>query len=293
MDKPFDLKVWRKSKDKLPSWENRKLSKRKRTHGPINENKRQRNISCSLDEDVTGAHARKEGSSNLKTTTSLDCRDDASQACSEPELELGRRWCPISGCTNYNGKGFKNLQRHMQDQHSQLLASSCGKERERIVNLLATMNRVLCTKCHKIRAKALENGVCTTCWKEQLQKQAYSEEKITKDLTDSEEEELLKKIIKANRTTMRVVRCVPKSLTQWWSKAVTVTLLEWLNAKTAKQTLRAIERWSKLKSVFIRPIRAGKKRRTRGILTKWQINMEGWIEGEWEEVWKEDCDMEK
>ena len=67
------------------------------------------------------------------------------------------------------------------------------------------MNRVLCIRCHKIRAKALESGVCITCWKEQLKTKDNSEEKITNDLTDSEQEELLEKIIEANRMTMRVV----------------------------------------------------------------------------------------
>ena len=43
----------------------------------------------------------------------------------------------------------------------------------------------------------------------------------------------------------------------------------------------------------MRPLRAGKKRRNRGTLTRWQINMARWVDGEWEEVWEEACEIEK
>ena len=148
-------------------------------------------------------------------------------------------------------------------------------------------------ECHKIRAKALASGVCTTFVKEELSPTVEVEEKVVRDVSTSEQQELLEKIIEANQITMRVVRCIPRQLTQWWCKGVTVTILDWLNAKTTKRTLRAIERWSKLKAVVIRPLRSGKKRRTRGTPTEWQINMERWVEGDWEAVWEEACDLEK
>ena len=74
---------------------------------------------------------------------------------------------------------------------------------------------------------------------------------------------------------------------------MTVTLTGWIRAKTTKQTFRAIERWSKLKSVIIRPLRGGKKRKNSGALCKWQKNMERWINGEWESVWQEACELEE
>ena len=77
---------------------------------------------------------------------------------------------------------------------------------------------------------------------------------------------------------------------QWWNKAVTVTLLEWWKAKTTTQALRPVERCSKLKTVLVRSHSAG-KRKNRGTLAKWQMNMERWIDGDWEMVWKEACNL--
>ena len=55
----------------------------------------------------------------------------------------------------------------MDSQHSDVLVNSKGKKRERINEALAKLNRTLCSKCHKIRAKVLEDGVCTMCWKKE------------------------------------------------------------------------------------------------------------------------------
>ena len=48
---------------------------------------------------------------------------------------------------------------------------------------------------------------------------------------------------------IELVRCIPQSLKQWWNSAVTLTLLDWLKASTTKETLRAVERGNKIKSV--------------------------------------------
>ena len=59
---------------------------------------------------------------------------------------------------------------------------------------------------------------------------------------------------------MRVLKGIPRSLRQWWSRAVTATLLDWLKAETVKQALNAIERWCKLKATMIKPLRGGTKK---------------------------------
>ena len=65
--------------------------------------------------------------------------------------------------------------------------------------------------------------------------------------------------MEANATPMRVIKCIPRVLRQWWSKAVTVTLHDWWSASTTKQALKALERWVKLKATIIRPIRGAKR----------------------------------
>ena len=87
------------------------------------------------------------------------------------------------------------------------------------------------------------------------------------------QEEMIMEIVTANKLSMQVVKCIPQALRQWWSKALTATLHDWLIAKTTKETLLAIERWSKLKAVVIKPIRSGKKSRSRDVINKWLENL--------------------
>ena len=59
-----------------------------------------------------------------------------------------------------------------------------------------------------------------------------------------------------------------------------------------REALHALEKWCKIEAVVIRPLRGGKKKRNRGAISKWQKNMERWIDGGWETVWKETCELE-
>ena len=68
------------------------------------------------------------------------------------------------------------------------------------------------------------------------------EGEITADITKEEEKVILNRIIQANKIRMYTIKSIPRSLWQWWSKAVTVTLYDWWRAKTTKEALRAIER---------------------------------------------------
>ena len=123
------------------------------------------------------------------------------------------------------------------------------------------------------------------CWKESLD-EANGE--IDVDIGDDVQEAIVERIINANESNMMVIKSVPKVLQQWWSKAVTITLTQWLKAKTRREALQAIERWTKLKSTLIRPLRGGNKRRMKGgALKKWENNLKRWIQGDWEAIWKE------
>ena len=45
-------------------------------------------------------------------------------------------------------------------------------------------------------------------------------------MSDIDQKKLVEEIRNANRTTMDVVKCIPHALKQWWSRTVTVTLLD-------------------------------------------------------------------
>ena len=109
-----------------------------------------------------------------------------------------------------------------------------------IVNKIQKLNRWICSKCNRIKAKVDENGICTPCWKKLLPREGPS--RVSCDFPVNEQNAILEKIREANRMKMGLVRCIPQSLKQWWSRAVTVTLLDWLKATTTKETLRAVER---------------------------------------------------
>ena len=48
-----------------------------------------------------------------------------------------------------------------------------GHQREVLLRAIEKLNRVLCRKCHRIRAKADKDSVCTYCWKPQIMSNAF------------------------------------------------------------------------------------------------------------------------
>ena len=112
---------------------------------------------------------------------------------------------------------------------------------------LSRINRGVCQECRRIRAKISEEGLCGNCWKKSLDNVRGQ---VVLDMKVDEQVALVAKIIGANKLRMEVVRSFPKSLRQWWSKAGCITMSQLLKAGT-KETLIAIEKWTKLKSVFV------------------------------------------
>ena len=91
---------------------------------------------------------------------------------------------------------------------------------------------------------------------------------------------------------MNVLKHVPKDLCRKWSQILTSIILEWNKAKSTVEALRAVLKWHKVKSVIVRPVREGKKRRSGGF-RMWSENMDDWLAGNWEHCWTNACDLEK
>ena len=108
---------------------------------------------------------------------------------SKPELELGMMWCPVSGCSNHGRKGFKDLVGHIERKHSDILRGEDGAAKTAIKDIIEGLNRVICWKCCKIRAKSYENGLCSSCWKQSLQGSFPS--KTCRDISQNEENQIL------------------------------------------------------------------------------------------------------
>ena len=180
--------------------------------------------------------------------------------------------CPVSYCDNNRGKGYRRLIVHIESQHKNELTTD-GPEKVAIVRSLQKLDRVLCSKCHRIKALANEAGICRTCIK---QKQSKVREGIREGDESSEEIiTLIRSIEQANKTRMNVLTHIPKDLCRKWSQVVTSVLLDWNRAKTTLEALRAVHKWHKLKAVIVMPVRGGKRRRTGGF-RMWN-NTNGWL----------------
>ena len=237
----------------------------------------------------TGNHA---SASPIQNPHDIECSLEEKQS-PDPALITGIWNCPVNNCknNNNNGKGYKDLQTHLERSHGDVLRSTEGEALNAVTQVLEKMSRAICMRCRKIRARINEDGLCSTCFKLSLNEAHRGE--ISVDIGEDEQEALLTRIVDANKFRMVTLRSVPKPLHQWWSKAVTKTLTQWLQAKTTKDTLKAIERWTKLKSTLVRPLRGGNMRRRKGWpLKKWRKNLERWVNGEWEAVWNESSELE-
>ena len=60
------------------------------------------------------------------------------------------------------------------------------------------------------------------------------------------------------------------------------------------KNLKAIGKWTKLKSTLLRPLRRGSKLKKKcWPLNKWRTNLDRWINRDWEALWNESCQLEK
>ena len=59
--------------------------------------------------------------------------------------------------------------------------------------------------------------------------------------------------IQADRMKMNVLGHVPKDLCRKWSQVLTSIILEWSQAVSTVEVLRAVHKWHKVKSVLVRP----------------------------------------
>ena len=226
----------------------------------------------------------KELKRSKRTTNSAE----AQVTVPEEMIEVGRHWCPVSYCNNYGGRGFKKLAVHIEGQHKKELINE-GDEKEAIIKALDKLNKIVCRKCNKIRTLADKTGTCLKCVRERL----TAGEKSSSDPGESPAEisSLLESIAQADRTKMNVLAHVPKDLCRKWSQVLTSIILEWSRASSTVEALRAVHKWHKVKSVIVRPVRGGRKRRTGGF-RMWNANMDDWLAGQWEQCWDNACDIE-
>ena len=127
-----------------------------------------------------------------------------------PKVTLSRISCPVKGCRNCGGKGYKRsyIFQHLKSHVAELLASQ--PEREELNKVLSTFsNHICCKKCCHVVAQANAEQVCIVCAQNCLP---------NGPVTDSKDEtakmEIKNRIRSANQTHLRILSDIPRSLEQ-------------------------------------------------------------------------------
>ena len=97
--------------------------------------------------------------------------------------------------------------------------------------------------------------------------------------------QILTRIESVNKSKMRIRNEVPFKARRLWQAAVAATLLKLAEAMTESAALDAFLEWSMLKSVLVKPVNAGKSRRSSSLKLLIRL-LELWISGERDECWK-------
>ena len=134
------------------------LSNRRLNVAPT-EKKRHRN--CTVNESVNST--KKQRKEIILEPEKIYADEVERSEQSKPNLEIGMLWCPVSGCNNHRGKGFKDLVSHIHRQHKQILENEESEDKRAIVKSMEKLNRILCHECHRIKAKSFANGMCSSC----------------------------------------------------------------------------------------------------------------------------------
>ena len=102
---------------------------------------------------------------------------------------------------------------------------------------------------------------------------------------------MAKRIREANQTDLRIISEIPPLLRRHWSRCLSTTLALFLAARTDEEAFKALEAWTKLKSVLVLPPKGGAKRK-RSTYKFHEKRMVQWIAGLHEQCWDEAMDIE-
>lgn len=196
--------------------------------------------------------------------------------------------CPISGCHNFGGRGYarSTFVNHL-NTHCRIFLTN---ESERTWALQATSsfgNLKCCGLCSKLDSSASGRLLCKKC-----SKQTREYTVVKKNLPQAKCTLLTSKIRDANKTELKTLSEIPTLLRRHWSKCVSTTLALLLSAKTDTESWKALEVWTKLKSVLVLPLKGGTKRR-QSTYKLYEKRMLLWIAGHHDLCWTQALDLEQ
>ena len=145
-----------------------------------------------------------------------------------PKVSLGMISCPVKGCQNFGGKRYKRsyIFQYLKSHVAQLLTNP--KERKELnKNHRTFSNHVYCKKCCHVVAQADAEQLCIACGQSSLLIGA-----VTDSIDEIAKMELKTKIRRANKTHLRILSNIPRSLQGLWSSCVTSTIMKFAAVKT-------------------------------------------------------------
>ena len=147
--------------------------------------------------------------------------------------------CPVTGCKDNWSKGYKHFNKHISKHNAILIQNA--EEREKVTQVLCQWgSSVLCKGCCRVVAYTNAKWLCKSC-------NALCETgKVSNAISDTERDSITEKIRAANRTRLRIMSEIPKSLRRSWSDCVSATLMKFSIAKTDEESFLALESWVKL-----------------------------------------------
>ena len=186
-----------------------------------------------------------------------------------------RYMCPITGCKNFGGRGYarSTFIDHLNTHCLMLLANE--NERARALDAAATFGGLSCCEsCGKLNLEANARRWCRKCSNET--QQMFAATRMT--LSESAKHTITHRIREANKTEIRIISDIPPLLRRLWSRCVSTTLESFLSARSDTESFKALESWTKLKSVLVLPVKGG-SRRKRSTYKHYEKRMVQWIAG--------------
>ena len=70
-------------------------------------------------------------------------------------------FCPVSGCRNYGGKGFRRggISKHIESQHANSLKKTSA-DFTSVSEMLKSFDKKICVICSKISKRCTQKGLC-------------------------------------------------------------------------------------------------------------------------------------
>ena len=186
----------------------------------------------------------------------------ARSGSTNPKFKLEKRivLCPVLGCGNRGGKGFRRdgISKHLMGRKHFADLEKNSANYKSISEFLKSINRNICITCNRITMCYTAERLCEKC-----DKKRPAPSKLTQDMTTTRRQESDVELASIQEMKFTLRRVIPKKLCTLWSDILTDIALGMADATKESEARNALKRYLMLKAVLIKPVRGGGGRRNR------------------------------